>query len=112
MEDWKDAREREREQTERGGKGRREGGRGKEQITVQETEKTEWRKKTEQDEQILKTGEWEGWVFGEGKSRRARVRDSERFNISFYVALSLKASITVNISTIYKAPSAFRSPST
>lgn len=46
------------------------------------------RKKSEQDEQIRKTKEWEGRVFGEEKSWRARVRDSKRFNISFCVALS------------------------
>lgn len=46
-------------------------------------------KKKEQDEMVRKTKELEGRVFGEGKSWRARVRDSERFNISFCVALGL-----------------------
>lgn len=41
------------EQTEKEKKGGE--GRGKEQITSQETEKMEWRKQTEGNEQILKT---------------------------------------------------------
>ena len=51
-------------------------------------------------------------VFGEGTSRSTRVSNRERFHISFCVALSLRAGIKLEISTIYKAPSGFGTPST
>lgn len=59
-------------------------------MTGPENEKMERR----EDEHIQKTKECQQRVFGEGKSCRARFRDSLRFSILFCVALSPQASIT------------------